>query len=77
MNISEFPHHLFWSYAQGSDLPEEVVTEHVILYGDLEDLFLLSKLVSHKTIAEVNEKLERKKRWPKKIYFVNKIILGL
>jgi hypothetical protein len=76
MNISAFPKHLFWSYSKDADLPEEVVAEQVILYGDLEDLFQLSVLVSHDIIAGVNRQIASRGHWLKRCNLVDKIILG-
>ncbi|MDP1622225.1 MAG: hypothetical protein Q8M08_07785 [Bacteroidales bacterium] len=77
MEIKVFPGYLFWSYSQKADLPEELVAEHVILYGDLEDIFRLSDLVSHDIIAKVNQEIFNSGRWPKRSYFIKKVILGL
>ena len=76
MKISEFPQHLFWSYSLHADLPEELVAEQVILYGDLDDLFRLSDMVSQDIIAAANQKIMANGRWQKRSYFVNKVILG-
>jgi len=76
MNISTFPKHLFWSYSNDADIPEEVVAEQVIRYGDLEDLFQLSALVSSDVIAGVNRRIASQGHWLKRCNFVDKIILG-
>ena len=77
MKITGFPHHLFWSYTSEVDLPEELVAEQVILFGDLDDLFRLSDLVSNDIIAAANQKISAGGRWHKRRHFVNKVILGL
>lgn len=77
MKIGRFPHHLFWSYSSQADLPEELVAEQVILYGDLDDLFRLSDMVSKDIIAAANKKISGQERWQKRTHFVNKVILGL
>jgi len=77
MNIALFPKHLFWSYDPRADLPDEVVAEQVILYGDLDDLFRLSNNVSPVIIAKVNKKISSRGRWKKRCYFVEKVILGV
>ncbi len=77
MKITGFPHHLFWSYTSQADLPEELVAEQVILYGDLDDLFRLSDIVSNDIIAAANQKISAQGRWQKRRHFVNKVILGL
>jgi hypothetical protein len=76
VKITGFPHHLFWSYTLQADLPEELVVEQVILYGDLDDLFRLADMVSNEVIATVNQKIIARGRWQKRSYFVNKVILG-
>ena len=76
MKITAFPHHLFWSYKTTADLPEELVAEQIILYGDLDDIFRLSDIVSKDVIDAVNQNIIATGRWKKRTYFVNKIILG-
>ncbi|MEI7980790.1 MAG: hypothetical protein WCI71_03995 [Bacteroidota bacterium] len=76
MKISTFPKHLFWSYNNDADIPEEVIAEQVILYGELEDLFQLSELVSSDIIARVNSRIASHGHWLKRCNFVDKIILG-
>jgi len=77
MEISTFPHYIFWSYNVHADLPDDVVAEQVLLYGDLDDLFRLSALLPTKTIAKANSKIKASGHWLKRTYFVDKIILGL
>ena len=77
MKIALFPKHIFWSYDPTADLPEELVAEQVILYGDLDDLFILSRNVSSVIIAKVNQKILSSGRWKKRCYFIEKVILGL
>ncbi|MCX6270752.1 MAG: hypothetical protein NTU44_05950 [Bacteroidetes bacterium] len=76
MKIDAFPHYIFWSYNKTADLPEDLVTEQVLLYGDLDDLFRLSDLVSPEVIAAANDKISAKGHWLKRVNFVNKVILG-
>jgi hypothetical protein len=76
MKIEIFPKHLFWSHSQEADLPVELVVEQVILYGDLEDLFRLSDMVSPHIISRINRRIATKGRWLKRCYFVDKVILG-
>ncbi len=75
MNISAFPKYIFWSYKPEADLPESLVTEQVLLYGDLEDMFRLSDLVSNQVIETVNKKISDTGRWQKRTNFINKVIL--
>jgi hypothetical protein len=75
MNISVFPKYIFWAWKENADLPEEVIAEQVILYGDLDDLFLLSKIISQNTINAVNNKIISLGKHPKRTNFVTKVIL--
>jgi len=77
MKISAFPSYLFWSYSIDTDLPEEIVVEQVILFGDLEDIFQLPALVSSDVIARVNRMIASRGRWQKRCNLIDKIILGL
>ena len=77
MKTTEFPRYIFWSYSKDADLPEQIVAEQVILYGDLDDLFRLSTLIPKETITAVNQKIQATGRWEKRTHFINKIILGL
>lgn len=76
MKISTFPRHLFWSYNSDADLPEEVVAEMVILYGDLADIFQLSSMIPLEVIARVNHEIETRGHWLRRCNLVDKIILG-
>jgi hypothetical protein len=76
MKIKQFPHYIFWSYSPQADLPEELIAEQVILYGDLDDLFRLSDMVSDDIIAAACLKIMAKGRWEKRCHFVNKVILS-
>jgi hypothetical protein len=75
MNISVFPKHIFWSWKGNSDLPEELVAEQVILYGDLDDLFLLSKIVPQKIIKNANDKIISSGKYLKRTNLITKVIL--
>jgi hypothetical protein len=75
VRIASFPRHLFWNYSPDADLPDEVVTRQVILYGDLQDLFKLSATVPHELIRTINQDIALQGRWEKRVYFVDKIIL--
>jgi hypothetical protein len=77
MKIGLFPRHLFWSYDPGADLPEEIISEQVILYGDLDDIFKLSTMVPRDTIAKVNRRIATSGRWQRRTHFIDKVILGL
>jgi hypothetical protein len=62
-------------YRPDSDLPEEVIVDQIIRYGDMQDLFKLPATFSADVIQKVVLKIAGQERWKKRIYFVNKIIL--
>lgn len=76
MKINNFLHHIFWSYKPDADLPDEVVAEQVLLYGDVEDMFLLVKLMSYEKIKQAKNKIEATGRWHKRVYFISKVVLS-
>ena len=45
--------HVFWSYSPGADLPDEVVIEHVLKFGDIADIIILFKLFHKNEIERV------------------------
>mgnify|MGYP000672238203 CR=1 FL=1 len=57
MTIEPFSKHIFWSYKPDADLPERVVIQQVIAYGEISDIRLISKMVPHQVINEAIEKL--------------------
>ena len=67
INISAFPQHIFWSYKPGTSLDEDIVIEHVILFGDLHDHKKLLNLVSKESLRKVVENLEKTGRYKKRI----------
>lgn len=38
MQIAPFPKHIFWQYKPDADLPDMVVLESLLSYGDLDDI---------------------------------------
>ncbi|MDP3641655.1 MAG: hypothetical protein Q8S54_00535 [Bacteroidota bacterium] len=38
MQITPFPKHIFWQYKPDADLPDMVVLENLLLYGDLDEI---------------------------------------
>lgn len=76
MLIENFPKHIFWSYKPDSELPEEVVAEQVLLYGDVEDMFLLLKLLGEEKISKVKNRIEASGRWQKRVYFISNVLLS-
>jgi hypothetical protein len=76
MQIEQFPKHIFWQYNPEADLPESVVLETLLLYGDLEDLFNVPLLFTHKQIKEIQKKISASNRWKKRAFFIEKILLA-
>lgn len=76
MQISNFPHHIFWSYKPDAELPDEVIAEQVLLYGDVEDMFLLTKLIPYDKITQAKNIIEATGRWQKRIYFISNVVLS-
>ena len=75
MQISAFPKHIFWQYKPEADLPDLVVLENSLLYGDLDDLLTIPQLFSRQQIAEVQKKIEAGNKWKKRAFFIDKILL--
>ena len=75
MKIDPSVQHLFWMYRSGCDLPEEVIVDQIVRYGDLPELFRLQANHSAETIQKVIWQITGQERWKKRIHFVNKIIL--
>jgi len=73
MKTSIFSKHIFWSYKRDANLPDEIIIEQVSLYGEIQDMLLLQKLFSKNKIRTVL--LKFKKRYPKRIHFIEKVIL--
>ncbi len=46
MQINNYPKYIFWNYADDADLPENIVAEQVLSYGDIEDISLAFKQIS-------------------------------
>lgn len=64
---------LFWSYdlKSGSELPDEVVIEQVLLYGDVPDLLALFRLWDEEQIRKVwEEQLVPQGRYRKINYYL-------
>lgn len=76
MQIVQFPKHIFWQYRPDADLPESVVLENLLLYGDLEDLLNVPRYFSYKQIKEIQKKISSSQRWRKRAFFIEKILLS-
>jgi len=73
MNISNFSKHIFWSYKENVNLPDEVVIQQVITYGEIEDIVKMVKIYNKEKILTNLEKI--KKRYPKRYNFIKKVFL--
>ncbi|MCP4157494.1 MAG: hypothetical protein GY757_57825, partial [bacterium] len=61
-----FKANYFWSYKKNADLPESLVAERVLIYGDFEDIFSLEREVGLEVMVKVwNEKIRGKSRYCK------------
>lgn len=77
MNIKPFSKHIFWSYKPDADLPENLVIQQVIAYGEISDFRLISKLLPPQKINEAIEKWNNKDRYEKHINFLKKVFLNV
>ena len=75
MKINKFSKYIFWSYKPDANLPESLITEKVILYGEVKDMILLTKLVDKKVIRLILDKISKAKSSKKRINFFKKVIL--
>ena len=66
----------FWSYSKDitvADIPEELLIEKILLYGDIKDLILLFQTYPYDTIYKVwTEALLPDKRYKPANYFLAK-----
>jgi len=76
MRISQFPKYIFWQYKPEADLPDLVVLENILLYGDLDDLFKILQTFSNQQIAEVQKNIDAGKQWKKRAFFIKEILLA-
>lgn len=76
MQITSFPKYIFWQYKPEADLPDLVVLENLLLYGDLDILFKIPHLFSNQQISLVQKKMENNKRWKKRAFFIDQILLA-
>jgi len=76
MQITSFPRHIFWQYKPDADLPDQVILENLLRYGDLDDLLQVPKFFSPSQIAEVQRKIGIGNRWKKRAFFIKKILLA-
>ena len=76
MQITQYPKHIFWEYKPEADLPDLVVLEKMLLYGDLDDLLFLPHHFSPDQIKLVLKNMEAGGRWKKRAFFIKKIVLA-
>lgn len=75
MKITQFPRHIFWQYKSDANLPEMVILENLLHYGDLDDLLMIPNIFSIPQIEEIQKKIESQARFKKRAYFIKKILL--
>ncbi len=75
MDITPFSKHIFWSWKHDADLPENLVIQQVIAYGEISDFRLLSKLIPKQNIIEAIEKWRNKDQYKKHIHFLKQVFL--
>ena len=67
---------IFWSYSKDialADIPEELLIEKILLYGDIKDLILLFQAYPYNTIYKIwTEELLPDKRYKEANYFLAK-----
>ncbi|MFC2087166.1 hypothetical protein ACFLSA_03265 [Bacteroidota bacterium] len=77
MEINVFSKHIFWSYNKEADLPPELIIKNVLAFGEIPDLILLAEKLSADLIHEVITKWKNKKKFSKRINFMEKVILDI
>jgi hypothetical protein len=75
MRIDKFSKYIFWSYKNKADLPESIIANNVILYGDIKDMVLLTELLDKEIIIKTIDRLSKLNRAKKRINFFKKVIL--
>lgn len=75
MQIDKFSKYILWSYKKNADLPESIIANNVILYGDIKDMVLLTELLDKEIIYKAIHKLSKLNKAKKRINFFSKVIL--
>ena len=72
--------HIFWSYSSGAELPDEVVIEHTLKFGDISDIIELFKLFTKSEIERVwiktmscDDRFDKMNHYLKLFFFKNMI----
>jgi hypothetical protein len=73
--INIFSRHIFWSYNEDANLPEEEIVRKVISYGDIEDLVKLSEVLPISRIVQLLKTWKERTRFEKRINFFQKVII--
>lgn len=76
MQITQFPRYIFWQYKPEADLPDLVVLENLLLYGDLDDLLKVPKYFSSHQVKVAHNKIKAEGKWKKRAFFIQKILLS-
>jgi hypothetical protein len=71
-----FPHNYFWSYRPDADLPEEIVAEKILIYGDISDIVQLEKLLGREWLAGTWQKRLAGRRQYAKLNALLEVIYG-
>jgi hypothetical protein len=75
MKITPFSKHIFWSWKPDADLPENLVIQQVIAYGEISDFRLICKLLPTEKINVAIEKWKNKDKYKKQINFLKQVFL--
>jgi len=75
MNISGFSKYPFWSYKMNADLPEEIIIQQIVLYGEIKDMMRLIQVFSKEKINKVIRRLSASNQKNiRRIHFFQKVI---
>ena len=75
MNITPFSKYIFWSWEKDADLPENVVVQQVIAYGEISDFRKLATFLPKQKILDAIEKWPNKQTHAKHIHFLKQVFL--
>ncbi|MEW6527279.1 MAG: hypothetical protein AB1444_11515 [Spirochaetota bacterium] len=71
---------LLWSYDTHhvTDLPDDILLEHVMKYGDVDDIYIACEIYGKETLKKVWEKsIKYDSRFIKLSVFLARVIFGL
>jgi len=75
VNINSFSKHIFWSWKPDADLPENLIIQQVIAYGEISDFRLICKLFPLQKINDAIDTWKNKDQNKKHIYFLKQVFL--